>query len=155
MSSGSSVTVALRVKASPERAFDVFAQDIGAWWRPNVAFATTPKLPGVLSFQGQTRLIETLTGGKVFEIGRVTAWDRPNRLAFTWRQAAFPPDLITEVEVLFEQAGDETRVSIEHRGFERVPAGNAARHGLTDLMLLQHLAGFWRGQLAAYRGVTP
>jgi uncharacterized protein YndB with AHSA1/START domain len=151
----SSVTVALRVKATPERAFDVFTRDIALWWRPNVVFATTPRAPGVLAFENQTRLIETLDNGKVFEIGRVTAWDRPNRLAFHWRQASFPSDLITEVEVVFEPVGDETRVSIEHRGYDRVPADNAARHTLADDLLLRHLADYWRTQLKAYRDTTP
>ena len=148
-----SVTVALRVKASAERAFDVFTGDIGLWWRPNVLFATTPRPPGVLAFEGGSRLVETLADGKVFQIGRVTAWERPSRLVFTWRQAAFPPNLATEVEVLFEPVGDETRVSIEHRGFDRVPADNAARHSLPDAVLLRHVASWWRGELLAYGAI--
>jgi uncharacterized protein YndB with AHSA1/START domain len=151
----SSVTVALRVKATPERAFDVFTGDIGLWWRPNPLFATTPRPPGVLSFDGETRLIETLDDGKVFEIGQIICWERPTRLAFTWRQAAFPPDLATEVEVLFEPVGAETRISIEHRGFDRVPVGNAARHTLPDQVLLPRLADWWRGQLLAYGDILP
>jgi uncharacterized protein YndB with AHSA1/START domain len=150
----SSVTVALRVKASPERAFDVFTGDIALWWRPDARFATTPRAPGVISFQEKARLIETLANGAVFEIGQVSAWDRPNRLAFTWRQAAFPPDLLTEIEVLFEPVGDETRVSIEHRGFDRVPADNAARHTLPDEVLLRILADWWRGHLLAYGAIV-
>ena len=150
----SSVTVALRVRASSERTFDVFVEDIALWWRPNVLFATTPRAPGVVSFDHQTRLIETLANGKIFEIGRVTTWDRPRRLAFTWRQAAFPPDLTTEVEVTFEAAGDETRVSIEHRGFDQVPAGNAARHTFSDMVLLRHLGSWWRGQLGSLRDIA-
>ena len=41
----SKVFVALRVKATPERAFAVFVKDIGAWWRPNMLFQTTPRAP--------------------------------------------------------------------------------------------------------------
>lgn len=149
----SSVTVALRVPASPERAFDVFTGDIGLWWRPSVTFQTTPRAPGRLAFENRERLVETLDGGKVFEIGRVIAWERPERLAFTWRQAAFPPDLKTEVEVLFEPVGAETRVSVEHRGFDRVPQDNAARHAWPDAILLKGLMDFWRGQIASLRGL--
>lgn len=143
----SSVTVAMRVAASPERAFDVFTGQISAWWRPHVEFATTPRAPGMLAFQQRSRLIETLADGKVFEIGKVITWDRPNRLGFTWRQASFPPDLLTRVEVVFEAAGDQTRVTITHHGFERVPEGNAARHGFPDDFLLRRLMDFWRGNL--------
>jgi len=149
----SSVTVALRVPATPERAFDIFTNDIGLWWRPNIAFQTTPRPPGRLAFENRERLVETLDSGKVFEIGRVTAWERPDRLAFTWRQAVFPPDLSTEVEVRFKAIGAETRVSVEHRGFDRVPAGNAGRHGWPDEMLLKRLMDFWRGQIASLRGL--
>ena len=41
----SKVYVALRVKATPERAFAVFTQEIGAWWRPSGLFQTTPRAP--------------------------------------------------------------------------------------------------------------
>ncbi|MBS0332241.1 MAG: SRPBCC domain-containing protein [Proteobacteria bacterium] len=150
----SKVYVALRVKASPERAFQAFTAEIGAWWRPSGLFQTTPR-PGVLSFEmaeyggGEGgRLIETRAGGKVFEIGEIRIWDPPRRLVFAWRQANFPPDLSTEVEVTFEAVGDETRVSVEHRGFHAVPAG-AARHGWPDPVLLMRLADFWRAQVDA------
>ncbi|HSV03103.1 MAG TPA: SRPBCC family protein [Phenylobacterium sp.] len=147
----SKVFVALRVKASPERAFEAFVGEIGAWWRPNGLFQTTPRAPGRLAFEAGEggRLTETLANGKVFEIGRITAWEPPSKLVFAYRQANFPPDLRTEVEVRFEPVGDETRVSVEHRGFDRVPADSAARHGFPDQVLLLRLAEFWRAQLAS------
>jgi uncharacterized protein YndB with AHSA1/START domain len=149
----SKVYVALRVKATPERAFQAFVEEIGAWWRPSTLFQTTPR-PGVLSFEpGEGgRLIETREGGKVFEIGAIRVWEPPLRLVFSWRQANFPLDLHTEVEVGFEAVGDETRVSVEHRGFDQVPAESAARHGFPDEVLLLRLAEFWRAQIAAVRG---
>ena len=146
----SKVYVALRVKATPERAFQAFVEEIGAWWRPNILFQTTPR-PGVLSFEpGEGgRLIETRAGGKVFEIGTIRVWEPPSRLVFSWRQANFPSELHTEVEVGFEAVGDETRVSVEHRGFDQIPAESAARHRFPDQYLLMRLADFWRGQIAA------
>lgn len=148
----SRVFVALRVRAAPERAFQAFVEEIGQWWRPNPMFQTTPRAPGRLAFEAHLggRLTETLANGKVFEIGRVTAYDPPERLIFTYRQANFPLDLQTEVEVRFEGVGEETRVSVEHRGFDRVPAG-AARHGFPDQILLMRLAEWWRAQLASVR----
>jgi uncharacterized protein YndB with AHSA1/START domain len=145
----SKVYVALRVKATPERAFAAFVEEIGAWWRPSPLFQTTPR-PGRLSFEpGEDgRLIETREGGKVFEIGRIRVWAPPHRLVFSWRQANFPLDLHTEVEVGFEAVGEETRVSVEHRGFDQAPQG-AARHGFPDEVLLLRLAEFWRTQIAA------
>lgn len=144
----SRVYVALRVKAPPERAFAVFTGEIGNWWRPNGLFQTTPRAPGRLAFE-DGRLIETLATGQVFEIGKVLAWEPPARLVFSWRQASFPPDLHTEVEVRFEAVGEETRVSVEHRGFHQVPADSAARHGFPDAALLARLAAYWQDQIAA------
>jgi uncharacterized protein YndB with AHSA1/START domain len=146
----SRVLVALRVKATPARAFSAFVEEIGAWWRPNGLFQTTPRAPGRLAFEpGEGgRLTETLANGKVFEIGRITAWEPPEKLVFSYRQANFPLDLHTEVEVSFEAAGEETRVTVEHRGFDQVPAG-AARHGFPDQVLLMRLAEWWRAQLAS------
>lgn len=145
---GSKVYVALRVKASRERAFAVFVGEIGDWWRPSQLFQTSPR-PGRLSFEPGKggRLIETRAGGKTFEIGQILAWEPPDRLVFTWRQASFPPDLQTEVEIRFETVGEETRVSVEHRGFDRVPVGSAARHGFPDHALLSRLAEFWQAQI--------
>ena len=97
------------------------------------------------------RLTETLANGKVFEIGRITTWEPPHRLEFSWRQASFPVDLKTEVEVRFEAVGEETRVSIEHRGFDQVPVQSAARHGFPDQALLMRLAEYWQAQLAGLR----
>jgi uncharacterized protein YndB with AHSA1/START domain len=151
----SKVYVALRVKATPERAFQAFVEEIGAWWRPSTLFQTTPR-PGVLSFEpGEGgRLIETREGGKVFEIGAIRVWEPPLRLVFSWRQANFPLDLHTEVEVGFEAGGEDTRVSVEPRGLDQVSAESAARHGFPDEVLLLRLAEFWRAQIAAVRGTV-
>ncbi|MEO8115028.1 MAG: SRPBCC family protein [Phenylobacterium sp.] len=147
----SKVYVALRVKAAPQRAFDAFVGEIGAWWRPNSMFQTTPRAPGLLAFEpGEGgRLTETLANGKVFEIGRIRVWEPPTRLVFSWRQANFPLDLHTEVEVCFQAVGEETRVSVEHRGFDQVPAESAARHRFPDQVLLMRLAEWWQTQLAS------
>ncbi len=120
----SKVVVALRVKASRERAFDVFTREIGLWWRPNDLFRFTAGPPGRMAFEPwlDGRLTETDPQGRWFEIGRITEWAPGERLAFTWRQANFAPDHLTEVEVSFEPIGDETRVTVEHRGWDQAPA---------------------------------
>jgi len=146
----SKVMVALRVKATPERAFDVFTREIGAWWRPNGLFRFTPRSPGVMAFEpGEGgRLVETLPGGKVFEVGRISAWEPGRRLVFGWRCAWFPPDAATTVEVRFEAVGDETRVTVEHSGWEAIPQDNAARHGFPLAAFLQRESEWWAEQLA-------
>jgi hypothetical protein len=37
MTGADCVLVALRVKATPERAFDVFTEEIALWWRRSLA----------------------------------------------------------------------------------------------------------------------
>jgi uncharacterized protein YndB with AHSA1/START domain len=151
--SGSRVLVALRVKASPERAWGAFVDDIGVWWRANPLFAFTPRDPGVLAFEpGEGgRLIETLPSGRVFEIGKVRAWEPPRRLVFGWRQASFAADQHTEVEVRFETVGEETRVTVEHSGWDSVPAAHVARHGFPNPVFLTRHGEWWQALLASYK----
>ena len=153
VTAGSKVMVSLRVRATPERAFAAFVGGIGSWWRPNALFAFTPRDPGVLAFEpGEGgRLTQTLGNGKVFEIGKIRAWEPPSRLVFGWRQASFTPDQDTEVEVRFEPVGEETRVTVEHRGWDSVPATHVARHGFANAVFLTRHAEWWQALLASYK----
>ncbi len=146
----SKILVALRIEAPPEVVFDAFTADIGLWWRPNPLFSFTPRSPGVLAFE-DGRLVERLPTGKVFEIGPVRVWSRGERLVFGWRQASFAPGMDTEVEVRFEPVEGFTRVTVEHRGWDTVPAGHVARHGFPDTLFLRRHGEWWRDLLAALR----
>ncbi len=147
----SRILVALRVAAAPQRAFEAFTNEIGQWWQPNRLFAFTPHGSGRLAFEPGAggRLTETFADGRVFEIGRITIWEPPARLAFSWRQASFAPAQQTEVHVRFEPIGDETRVTVEHLGWDTVPAEHVARHGFPDMVYLQRHAEWWRVLLSA------
>jgi uncharacterized protein YndB with AHSA1/START domain len=142
----SRILVALRVAAAPQRAFEAFTNEIGQWWRPNGLFSFTPYGAGQLAFEPGAggRLTETLADGRVFEIGRITVWEPPAQLAFSWRQASFTPDQQTEVHIRFEPVGQETRVTVEHLGWDTVPPEHLARHGLPDMVYLQRHAEWWR-----------
>jgi len=147
----SAVIVSLRVAATPQRAFEVFTQEIAAWWRPNGLFQLTPRGDGELRFEGGEggRLVTKLPSGKEFEIGRINAWLPGERLAFSWRQATFTPHQITHVEVRFEPVGDETRVTIEHRGWDAIPQDHVARHGFPLSVFQLRQAEHWRALLNA------
>jgi hypothetical protein len=158
----SKVVVALRVKATPERAFRVFTEEVGLWWRPNGLFQFTPRSPGVVSFEPgpDGRFLETLPSGKVFEVGKVRAWEPPadggpGRLVFGWRQATFASGQDTEVEVRFEPVGEETRVTVEHRGWDTVPQEHVARHHFPDQLFLLRHAEWWRSLLIGLQERTP
>jgi hypothetical protein len=82
------------------------------------------------------RLVATLANGKEFEVGRITVRKPGERLALTWRQATFAPGQSTQLDVRFEAVGDQTRVTVEHRGWDEIPQDHVARHGF-ELMLFQ------------------
>lgn len=149
----SKVFLAIRVPADPARAFDAFTRDIAAWWRPDPLFRITPHGDGTPRFEPgpDGRLVTRLGNGKTFEIGRILVWEPGRRLVFVWRQASFSPGQSTEVEVLFEPVGDETRVSIEHRAWDTIPQRHAARHGFPEPATLQRAAGWWRASMAAFK----
>ncbi|MGF1455837.1 MAG: SRPBCC domain-containing protein [Alphaproteobacteria bacterium] len=155
----SAVIVSLKVRATPLRAFAVFTAEIDQWWQPNTLFPLTPRGDGALRFErpegaGTTeggRLVTQLKNGKRFEVGRILAWVPGERVVFTWRQAIFPPDLQTEVEVSFEAVGEETRVTIEHRGWDRVPQEHVARHGFPLEITQQRLGEHMHQLLRALR----
>lgn len=149
----SRVFVALRVPADPVRTFEAFTREIAAWWQPNPLFRITPQGDGELAFEPGVggRFITRLDSGEIFEIGRVSVWDPGKRLVFAWRQASFSAEQSTEVEVLFEPVGEETRVSIEHRAWDTIPQRHDARHGFPEHVTLQRAADWWRASLTALR----
>jgi uncharacterized protein YndB with AHSA1/START domain len=114
-------------------------------------FHLTPRSPGVLSFEpGPTgRLIETLASGQVYEVGRITDWSPPHGLSFGWRPATVEPEQATQVHVRFEAVGAETRITVEHLGWDAVPREHAARHGFPTDVFLQRLGEWWQSLLSA------
>ncbi len=150
----SRVLVSIRVPCSPIQAFEIFTQDIGDWWTDSPLFRFTPRSPGALAFEppdekGENgRLVERLPNGKSFEIGPVRLWQPGERLVVGWRHANFGPEHATEVDVRFEPVGSETRVSVEHRGWDSVPQQHLARHGFPLQLTNQRQGEQWRAGLA-------
>jgi uncharacterized protein YndB with AHSA1/START domain len=146
MTEGSRVLLATRVKASPARAFAAFTEEIGQWWRPSALFQFTRGRDGVLSFEpgANGRLIETYGNGTVFVVGEVRVWDPPHRLVVTWRHQSFAPEQSTELHVRFAQVGEETRVTVEHFGWDTIPEHHAARHGFPLATFQLRFAEWWQ-----------
>jgi hypothetical protein len=149
----SRVVVSLRVPCSPIQAFEIFTEEIGDWWVYDKLFRLTPRSPGQIAFEPPDaagrggRLVERVKGGKVFEVGDIRAWSPGERLVVGWRHATFGPDHATEVEVRFEGVGAETRVTVEHRGWDSLPQEHVDRHGFPLALHYQHLAAQWRANL--------
>jgi uncharacterized protein YndB with AHSA1/START domain len=153
----SRVLVALRVPADPATAFRAFTEEIGSWWRPSGLFPFDPGRSGTLDFEigAGGRLVERYEDGTHVEIGRIRLWEPPHRLALSWRQAGFTDEQSTDVEVRFDDVGGadrpETRVTVEHTGWDAIPQASVARHGM-DLHVIQlRLAEWWQAQLRALR----
>ena len=148
----SAVIVSLRVPANAEDAFAAFTEEIGVWWRTSPLFQLTPEGDGALYFEpGEGgRLMTRLPSGKQYEIGKVICWRPGERLCFDWRPSTFAAGEKTEVEVRFEAFGDETRVTVEHRGWDSIPQAHVARHGFPLHATQARLGEHWRGLLLRF-----
>ncbi len=92
------------------------------------------------------RIVDTSSGTHVHEAGRVTVWQPPARLVFTWRNANFAAEESTEVKVLFEPTNTGTRVTVQHRGWSAIRPGHPARHGVEGAAF-SRMIGLWWGEL--------
>lgn len=151
---GSRVLVSIRIKAPADRVFEAFTAEIDRWWRPNQLFPFTQGQSGALSFETEPyrRIVETSSTGTVFEIGRVKLWDPPHRLVASWTESTFGEDQETEVRVSFDPVGPETRVTVEHLGWDSIPQDHLARHGFELMVFQRRLAEWWRELLGSLRG---
>ncbi len=144
------VIVALRVGVSADVAFTAFTRDIGRWWTSHPLFQLSRKGDGALRFDPEGpdgRLVTSFDDGSEWEIGLVRHWLPGERLAFGWRLPSFKADQTTEVDVRFEAVGTETRVTVEHCGWETIPQNHVARHGFELMLFQRRLGEFWRGLL--------
>ena len=119
----------LEVRCSVERAFEVFAGNMGSWW-PTAHHLGDQPFADVR--------IEPFEGGQWYEVdgggnrcpwGRVLAYHPPNRLLLAWHlntEFKYDPDVAhsSEVELRFIPVQAQlTRVEFEHRHLRRHGAG--------------------------------
>ena len=148
MSETDRVRVTTVVAVDPVTAFEIFTEEVDGWWKrgPRYRFVKS----GVLRFEpGEGgRLVEVIdaAAGKVYEVGEILVWEPAARLVFGWRGHHFEADQRTEVEVCFEASGDGTRVTVEHRGWDALPAHHRARHGLQG-GAFSAMMGLWWGDV--------
>jgi uncharacterized protein YndB with AHSA1/START domain len=148
---GDQTTVSISVAVEPSLAFAIFTQETDLWWRRGLRYRLVGRRPGSLCFEPGVggRLFEsfeTRSGTHVHEAGRVTVWQPPSRLVFTWRNANFAAEESTEVEVLFEPTTTGTRVTVRHRGWAALRRDHPARHGLEGAAF-SRMIGLWWGDL--------
>lgn len=162
MTETSRVLVALRVPVPPARAFAAFTEQIAEWWKPNGLFQFTEGRTGTLTFEPgpDGRLVETYPDGTSFVVGHIRAWEPPRRLVLSWRHASFTPDQETELHVRFDDVADpagavaQTRVVVEHLGWDRIPPEHAARHGFPLATFQLRFAEWWQTLLRTLADVA-
>ena len=123
----------IRVARAPEIAFRVFTEEIGRWWPLKEGFSFhAGRGPKEIFIEGRVggRFYERFQDGTEFDVGRVTAYQPPRMVTFTWKA----PDWegATEIEVRFNADGAGTIVELEHRGWEAGPNTQKAGKGYED-----------------------
>jgi uncharacterized protein YndB with AHSA1/START domain len=113
------------VDAPIDRAFSTFVDRFGAF---------KPREHNMLGSPIARTTFDPFVGGHIYDVGedgtecrwaRVLAYEPPDRVVFSWDispywQVESDPDRASEVEVRFTaEAGDRTRVQLEHRNLER------------------------------------
>ncbi len=138
------------VKGTPEQAFTLFASRMGDWWPKDKTPGDTPMADIVMEPRTGGRFYEIDAQGAQHQWGTVLVWNPPGQLLIGWQLGndwRFDPDLVTEVELTFEPAGEgRTRVTLEHRHLERFGDNAEKRRA--------ELNGGWPSRLADYTAFT-
>jgi uncharacterized protein YndB with AHSA1/START domain len=132
------VRKSVTVKASPERAFEVFTAGFDRWWPRSHHIGQTPMKRAVIEGRVGGRCYSEQTDGTQCDWGEITLWEPPRRFLMAWKITAqwqYEADLSksSEVEVCFTPLENgSTRVDLEHRNFERVGAGWESMRAMVD-----------------------
>ena len=101
--------------------------------------AAVEELSGALERHGLR--LEPGPGGRVYEgereIGQIIEWEPARMVRLGWHQPDRDPQEMPEVELRFEASDDGTRVTIAHRGWEKLVRDQ------------RELAGWFAGEVAA------
>jgi uncharacterized protein YndB with AHSA1/START domain len=155
---GDSARVSVSVAVPPLLAFEIFTLEIDRWWRRGVKFRHAAAANGFIHIEPKLggRLFESIDGGgaddaPVFEVGRVSVWEPPNRLSFTWRNANFAAHEQTSVDVVFAAVAAGTLVTVTHRGLAELRADHPARHGHQGAQFCRLIGLWWGDQMTSLR----
>lgn len=114
------------VDLPPERAFELFADRLGDWWPIAYTFSGAKFDNAQVEPRSGGRWFERTQDGDEIPWGAVRVYERGHRLVLQFGIGAdrkpAPPARSSEVELRFTGTGTgaaATRVSVEHRDFER------------------------------------
>jgi hypothetical protein len=134
------------VKATAQRAFEVFTARMDSWWPKAHSIADSPVLKSIVEPFVGGRWFTLCEDGSEVVIGHVRVWQPGSQFTVSWEiNATWKPDarveLASEVDVRFiAEADGTTRVELEHRNFERM--GSSAGESMRG-----HVDNGWPGLL--------
>jgi uncharacterized protein YciI len=111
------------VDADPATAFEVFTHNLGQWW-PLAELSVYGDDATVAFADGQ--IVERSADGQSAIWGTVTRWEPPGLVAVSWHPGQ-QADQASNVEVSFAAADGQTRVTVQHSGWESFADPAAAR----------------------------
>lgn len=131
------VRKAITVPTDKVRAFEIFTKGITRWWpRGSHTILKAPLQEVVIESGAGGRWYHRGTDGTECDTGRVLVWAPPDRIVLGWQlngRWQYQLDIVSEVEVRFNQTGPNTTVvELEHRGIERFGETAAALHAAVD-----------------------
>ncbi|MDQ2810321.1 MAG: SRPBCC domain-containing protein [Actinomycetota bacterium] len=113
------------VDADPATAFEVFTEHVGRWW-PLAELSVYGDGDGATVAFAGGQIIERSADGQMAVWGTVTRWEPPDAVAFSWHPGQ-ATESASQVEVTFAAAASQTRVTLEHSGWEAFADPAAAR----------------------------
>ena len=148
---GDQARVSVVVGVPPEVAFRIFTEEIDLWWRRGLKYRIAGTSRGSIQMEPRQggRLLESVESGsgtKIFEKGKIAVWEPPSRLVFDWHAINFSADEKTEVEVTFHRSSGGTLVTVTHRGWSRIRADHPVRDNLETSSFIR-MIGLWWGDL--------
>ncbi len=120
-----SVSTAVDVDVSIERAFQVFTAEIGTWWDTDKHILDAPLREMVFEPRVGGNIIDRGPDGSECRWARVLAYEPPHRVCFSWDintrwQIEPDPAKCSEIEILFTATSPgRTHVVLTHRHLDR------------------------------------
>ncbi len=145
------VRKSITVKATAERAFQVFTERVDTWWPRTHHIGKAPMEKAIIEGRRGGRCYSEQIDGTECDWGSILVWDPPRRLVLAWQVTPnweYEPEIAksSEVEVRFTpEPHGFTRVDLEHRNFERHGTGAEAMRTIFDG------PEAWNGMLRLFR----
>jgi hypothetical protein len=119
ISAAEPLSLAFDVACSVDHAFTVWTARLGSWWPADHTVSGQPERVEMECALGG-RIYERTVEGVEHEWGRLTVWEPPERLGYTWHLGR-DASKATDVEIRFSAIGPtRTRIEIDHRGWSRL-----------------------------------